>query len=53
MVQREMAKRIIAPPGSRIYGRLTVAVAQHAEARILFDVNRVPFIPRRRSSRRC
>ncbi len=30
MVQREMAKRITAPPGNRVYGRLTVAVAQHA-----------------------
>ena len=45
MVQREMAKRITAPPGSRIYGRLTVAVAQHAEARILFDVKPGSFHP--------
>ena len=45
MVQREMAKRITAPPGSRIYGRLTVAVTQHAEARILFDVKPGSFHP--------
>jgi 16S rRNA (adenine1518-N6/adenine1519-N6)-dimethyltransferase len=45
MVQREMAKRITAPPGSRIYGRLTVAVAQYAEARILFDVKPGSFHP--------
>ena len=45
MVQREMAKRITAPPGSRIYGRLTVAVAQQAEARILFDVKPGSFHP--------
>jgi 16S rRNA (adenine1518-N6/adenine1519-N6)-dimethyltransferase len=45
MVQREMAKRITAPPGSRIYGRLTVAVGQHAEARILFDVKPGSFHP--------
>jgi 16S rRNA (adenine1518-N6/adenine1519-N6)-dimethyltransferase len=45
MVQREMAKRIVAPPGSRTYGRLTVAVAQHAEARILFDVKPGSFHP--------
>ncbi len=45
MVQREMAKRITAPPGSRVYGRLTVAVAQHAEARILFDVKPGSFHP--------
>jgi 16S rRNA (adenine1518-N6/adenine1519-N6)-dimethyltransferase len=45
MVQREMAKRITAPPGSRVYGRLTVAVAQRAEARILFDVKPGSFHP--------
>jgi 16S rRNA (adenine1518-N6/adenine1519-N6)-dimethyltransferase len=45
MIQREMAKRITAPPGSRVYGRLTVAVAQHAEARILFDVKPGSFHP--------
>jgi 16S rRNA (adenine1518-N6/adenine1519-N6)-dimethyltransferase len=45
MVQREMAKRITAPPGSRVYGRLTVAVAQHAEAKILFDVKPGSFHP--------
>ena len=41
MVQREMAQRIVAPPGSRTYGRLTVAVAQHADARILFHVRQI------------
>ena len=46
MIQREMAKRIAAPPGSRVYGRLTVAVAQHAEAAILFDVRPGSFHPR-------
>jgi 16S rRNA (adenine1518-N6/adenine1519-N6)-dimethyltransferase len=45
MVQREMAQRIVAPPGSRTYGRLTVAVAQHAEARILFHVRPGSFHP--------
>ena len=45
MIQREMAKRITAPPGSRVYGRLTVAVTQHAEARILFDVKPGSFHP--------
>jgi 16S rRNA (adenine1518-N6/adenine1519-N6)-dimethyltransferase len=45
MIQREMAKRITAPPGSRVYGRLTVAVAQHAEATILFDVKPGSFHP--------
>jgi 16S rRNA (adenine1518-N6/adenine1519-N6)-dimethyltransferase len=45
MVQREMAQRIVAPPGSRTYGRLTVAVAQHADARILFHVRPGSFHP--------
>lgn len=45
MVQREMAQRIVAPPGSRVYGRLTVAITQHAEARILFNVRPGSFHP--------
>lgn len=45
MVQREMAQRIVAAPGSRTYGRLTIAVAQHAEARILFHVRPGSFHP--------
>jgi 16S rRNA (adenine1518-N6/adenine1519-N6)-dimethyltransferase len=45
MLQREMAQRIVAPPGSRTYGRLTVAVAQHATARILFHVRPGSFHP--------
>jgi 16S rRNA (adenine1518-N6/adenine1519-N6)-dimethyltransferase len=45
MVQREMAQRLVAPPGNRSYGRITVAVAQHAEARILFHVRPGSFHP--------
>ena len=45
MVQREMAQRVVAPPGSKTYGRLTVAVAQRAEARILFHVRPGSFHP--------
>jgi 16S rRNA (adenine1518-N6/adenine1519-N6)-dimethyltransferase len=45
MVQREMAQRLVAPPGSRTYGRPSVAVAQHAEARILFHVRPGSFHP--------
>ena len=45
MVQRELAQRVVAPPGSRTYGRLTVAVAQRAEARILFNVRPGSFHP--------
>ena len=45
MVQREMAQRLVAPPGSRSYGRITVAVAQHADAHILFHVRPGSFHP--------
>ena len=45
MVQREMAQRLVAPPGSRTYGRLTIAVAQRAEARVLFHVRPGSFHP--------
>jgi 16S rRNA (adenine1518-N6/adenine1519-N6)-dimethyltransferase len=45
MVQRELAQRVVAPPGSRTYGRLTVAIAQRAEARILFHVRPGSFHP--------
>jgi 16S rRNA (adenine1518-N6/adenine1519-N6)-dimethyltransferase len=45
MVQREMAQRVVAPPGSRTYGRLSVAIAQRAEARVLFHVRPGSFHP--------
>jgi 16S rRNA (adenine1518-N6/adenine1519-N6)-dimethyltransferase len=45
MVQREFAQRVVAPPGSRTYGRLSVTVQQHAEARILFHVPPGAFHP--------
>ncbi len=45
MVQREFAQRVVAPPGSRTYGRLSVTVQQHAAARILFHVPPGAFHP--------
>ncbi|HVU51621.1 MAG TPA: 16S rRNA (adenine(1518)-N(6)/adenine(1519)-N(6))-dimethyltransferase RsmA [Polyangia bacterium] len=45
MVQREFAQRVVAPPGGRTYGRLSVTVQQHAEARILFHVPPGAFHP--------
>jgi 16S rRNA (adenine1518-N6/adenine1519-N6)-dimethyltransferase len=45
MVQREFAQRVVAPPGSRTYGRLSVTIQQHAEARILFHVPPGAFHP--------
>ncbi|HVZ74680.1 MAG TPA: 16S rRNA (adenine(1518)-N(6)/adenine(1519)-N(6))-dimethyltransferase RsmA [Polyangia bacterium] len=45
MVQRELAQRVVAPPGSRTYGRLSVTVQQHAEAKIMFHVPPGAFHP--------
>ena len=45
MFQREVAERIVANPGSRNYGRLSVLVQWRCETRILFDVNASAFVP--------
>ncbi len=45
MFQREVAERIVAPPGSKSYGRLSVLVQWRCEAKILFDVNPSAFVP--------
>jgi len=45
MFQREVAERIVAAPGSKSYGRLSVLVQWRCEARILFDVNPTAFVP--------
>ena len=38
MFQREVAERIVATPGSKTYGRLSVLAGWRSEAKILFDV---------------
>jgi 16S rRNA (adenine1518-N6/adenine1519-N6)-dimethyltransferase len=45
MFQREVAERIVAAPGSKAYGRLSVLVQWRCAARILFDVNASAFVP--------
>ncbi len=45
MFQREVAWRIVAGPGSKSYGRLSVLVGWRAQARILFDVAGSAFVP--------
>lgn len=45
MFQREVAERIVAVPGSKSYGRLSVFVQWRCEPRILFDVNAAAFVP--------
>jgi 16S rRNA (adenine1518-N6/adenine1519-N6)-dimethyltransferase len=45
MVQKEVADRIVARPGGKIYGRLSVMVQAVAEAQILFHVGPGAFLP--------
>jgi 16S rRNA (adenine1518-N6/adenine1519-N6)-dimethyltransferase len=45
MFQREVAERIVAAPGSKSYGRLSVLAQWRCETRILFDVNPSAFVP--------
>jgi 16S rRNA (adenine1518-N6/adenine1519-N6)-dimethyltransferase len=45
MFQREVAERIVAPPGSKTYGRLSVLAGWRTEAKILFDVHPSNFVP--------
>ncbi|HEY6259414.1 MAG TPA: 16S rRNA (adenine(1518)-N(6)/adenine(1519)-N(6))-dimethyltransferase RsmA [Xanthobacteraceae bacterium] len=45
MFQREVAERIVARPGSKTYGRLSVLAGWRSEARILFDVAASAFVP--------
>jgi 16S rRNA (adenine1518-N6/adenine1519-N6)-dimethyltransferase len=45
MFQREVAQRIVASPGSKTYGRLSVLAQWRCETRILFDVNASAFVP--------
>jgi 16S rRNA (adenine1518-N6/adenine1519-N6)-dimethyltransferase len=45
MFQREVAERIVALPGSKSYGRLSVLAGWRSEARILFDIAGSAFVP--------
>ena len=46
MVQKEVADRLAAPPGSKTYGTLSVYFALYAETRALFTVSRHCFRPK-------
>jgi 16S rRNA (adenine1518-N6/adenine1519-N6)-dimethyltransferase len=43
--QREVAQRIVAAPGSKQYGRLSVLAQWRTEPRILFDIASSAFVP--------
>ncbi|MFC7050624.1 16S rRNA (adenine(1518)-N(6)/adenine(1519)-N(6))-dimethyltransferase RsmA [Emcibacter nanhaiensis] len=45
MFQKEVGDRIVAQPGSKAYGRLSVLAQYRAEARKLFDVPARAFVP--------
>ena len=45
MFQREVAERIVAAPGSKSYGRLSVLAGWHTQARMLFDIAGSAFVP--------
>jgi 16S rRNA (adenine1518-N6/adenine1519-N6)-dimethyltransferase len=45
MFQREVAERIVALPGSKRYGRLSVIAQWRCEPKILFDVAPSSFVP--------
>jgi 16S rRNA (adenine1518-N6/adenine1519-N6)-dimethyltransferase len=45
MFQKEVAERIVAAPGSKVYGRLAVLAGWRSTARIAFDVAPTAFVP--------
>jgi len=45
MVQKEVADRMVAPPGGKDYGALSVAVQYYTEPRIAIKVGRGAFLP--------
>jgi len=45
MFQREVAERIVASPGSKAYGRLSVLAGWRTQARMLFDIAPAAFVP--------
>jgi 16S rRNA (adenine1518-N6/adenine1519-N6)-dimethyltransferase len=45
MMQKEVAERIVAKPGSKDYGSLSIAVQYYCEPEILINVPRAAFLP--------
>jgi len=45
MIQKEVADRIVASPGGKVYGALSVAVQYYSKAEKVFDVSPHCFIP--------
>ncbi|WP_396428032.1 16S rRNA (adenine(1518)-N(6)/adenine(1519)-N(6))-dimethyltransferase RsmA [Limosilactobacillus reuteri] len=45
MMQKEVAQRLTAKPGTKQYGALTLAIEYQTQAKIAFDVSRKVFVP--------
>ncbi|MCI6368541.1 MAG: 16S rRNA (adenine(1518)-N(6)/adenine(1519)-N(6))-dimethyltransferase RsmA [Limosilactobacillus reuteri] len=45
MMQKEVAQRLTAKPGTKQYGALTLAIEYQMQAKITFDVSRKVFVP--------
>ncbi len=45
LLQKEVAERMVATPGSKAYGRLSVLVRQFADAQVAFDIPPGAFLP--------
>ncbi len=45
MLQKEVVARMVAAPGSKAYGRLTIMLGCHLQMEALFDVDRTAFEP--------
>lgn len=45
MFQKEMADRVIAPPGTKVYGRISVMVQAFYKGKMLFNVAPGAFVP--------
>ena len=45
MLQKEVARRIVSPPGNKDYGRLTVMLSLWTESEVCFDVGPGAFTP--------
>ncbi len=46
MIQKEVAQRMIAPPGNKTYGSLSLAVNYHSVPKVIMEVPPSCFIPR-------
>jgi 16S rRNA (adenine1518-N6/adenine1519-N6)-dimethyltransferase len=45
MLQKEVAERLVATPGNKAYGRLSVLMRQYADIELMFDVPAEAFLP--------